>query len=646
MLKGTTKSVTALITALGVTGFLGTSQLAHASSSRGRSTAIPKFNHVFVIVMENHSYHDLMYENDVPYLHLLARRYGLATQYYGVTNPSVGDRVALLSGKTAGTELPHGKTTGLTQPNLIDQLSAHHLSWGAFYQHSRLSTPQNPVYRYKEGHSTFLRFQDIANNPGRLSHLHPLRDLKADLAANSIPNFVWISPNSIGNMEGGYRAPGQFTFQGAGPGGSTPADSALEQGGNNFLKLWIPRIMRSRAWHHGHNAIFIAFDETSYDASMPFDGYWLSHSGVSGSPVVPAGTNLSGNSHFLFPGGTDGGGHTLAVVLTNHPHHVVSATPVNEYSILKTIEAGWHLGYLGHAANSGVQAMSAFFGHPTKPYSAPPVKVGTMAGYDSFLRKTPTLAASTSPQFHSSSSLAGVAVTSNPYFARGVSRQVGATVIVKESRPGVITKSLTLSLAPSSSSDVTFSRLSNPVGSTQIANPSNQGVQFAPSTVSSGTVSLPVVTSSKVPSTAVITGLTLDIGAHAPPGAVTATISSHGQVLGTVTLGTIGKPRPGSSPEMMAPVVLNHHRMAFPFVSPYSHKGKQPVVVRIEGQSPTPRANDLNQYRAFTTRSNVPVVGDEAAMLTSQAGKQYWVDARLDGSRLWSPAATFSVSRR
>ena len=643
-MRGTTKRLTALVTIVGMTGFLGVPQLAHASSGQAHSTAIPDFNHVFVIVMENHSYQDLMGENDVPYLHWLARHYGLATHYYGVTNPSVGDRVALLSGKTAGTELPHSKTTGLTQSNLVDQLSAHHLSWGAFYQHSRLSTRQHPVYRYKEGHSTFLRFQDIAHNPGRISHLHRLRDLKTALAANNLPNFVWISPNSIGNMEGGYRAPGQFTFQGAGPGGSTPADSALEQGGNNFLKLWIPRIMRSKAWHQGHNAIFIAFDETSYDASMPADGYWLSHSGVLGSPVVPAGTNLSGNSHFLFPGGIDGGGHALAVVLTNHPHHVISRTPYNEYSILKTIETGWHLGYLGHTANPGVQAMSAFFGRPTKSYSVPAVKVGTMPGYDSFLRTTPTLANTTSPQFHSSSLLAGVSTTSNPYFARGVSHQVGATVIIKEARPGVMTGSLTLSLAPSSSSDVTFSRSSHPVGSTQIANPSNQGVQFAPSLMSSSTVNLPIVTPSNVPSTAVITGLTLDIGPKAPKGPVTAAISSHGQGLGTVTLGNVGKPRPSSSPEMMAPVVLNH-RMAFPFVAPLSQTGKQSVVVRIEGQAPTAKANDLNQYRVFTTRTNVPVVVDEAAMLTSQAGKQYWVDARLHRSHKWSSAATFSVSR-
>lgn len=643
------KALVALSITLTATGFAGLSPQVHATASKSRKTVIPHFRHVFVIVMENHSYHDLMNENDVPYLHHLARQYGLATEYYGVTNPSVGDRVALLSGTTSGTELPHSGSTGLTQQNIIDQLSAHHLSWGAFYQHSRLSTSANPTYRYQEGHSTYLRFQDIANSPGRISHFHPLRGLSTALASNNVPNFVWLSPNSMSNMEGGYRSPGQFTFQGAGPGGATSADSSLERGGNNFLKTWIPRITGSKAWHHGHNAIFIAFDETSYDASMPTSGYWLSHTGVAGSPVIPAGTNLSGNSRFLFPGGVDGGGHSLSLVITNHPHHVVSSTPYNEYSILKTIEASWHLGYLGHAASSGVHAMSAFFGRPTKIHKTPDVKVGTMAGYDTYLKNTPVVAKGITPQFHSSTSAADISTTSTPYFAQGVANQIGSTVKIKENNIGVLSGSLTVTLmSPSSKSGVHFSLSSDPVASTQVANPSSQAVQFAPSSVSSSMVRIPVVTSGNVPATGIITGLALRVSPNAKSGSVVATVASHGKVLGTVTLGTVGKPRPGLVPEMMAPVVLNH-RMAFPFVEPVTRskkKKKNTVRVRIEGQYPTSKTNDSNQYATFTTKTNVPVVSDSAALLTSQAGKQYWVDARQHKNRTWSSALTFSVSRK
>ncbi len=637
-------SVRSVAASLAVTGLLLAPTMPASAAGKAKvEPTVPHFNHVFVIVMENHSYNDLMYENDVPYLHQLARQYGLATQYYGVTNPSVGDRVALLSGMTAGTELPGHPTTGLTQPNLIDQLSAHGISWGAFYEHSRLSTAQNPIYNYQHGHSTFLRFKDIANNSTRMSHLQPLRQLGADLSQNRLPHFVWVSPNSVGNMEGGYRSPGQFSFQGAGPGGAGTVDSQLEQGGNQFLKTWIPQIMHSKAWHQGSNAIFIAFDETSYDASIPTDGYWLSHTGAAGSPVVPQGTNLSGNSQFLFPGGVDGGGHTLALVITNKPHHVVSATPYNEYSILKTVEAGWHLGYLGHAAQSGVHTMRAFFGPSTRPYGQHKTTVGSLAGYSARLASTPVIA-KTAPTATSSLSTATLMATTNPYLAEGQSHQVASTVSVQENQSGVLTQSLTLTLP--AGRGVTFAEHSSPVASTKVSNPSDHATQFAPSTVSAHSVTIPVVTASAVPSDAIITGLTLNTAANATAGSVVATVSSGGQGLGTVTLGSVGKPARNGSPQMMAPVVFDH-QVAWPFVPAQGSLGHHLVRLRIEGQYPTAAGQDANQYASLMTRTNAPEVTDSAVRLTSQAGKQYWVEAKTVGTHhsVWSSPITFSVVR-
>ena len=62
-----------------------------------------------------------------------------------------------------------------------------------------------------------------------------------------------------------------------------------------------------------------------------------------------------------WPGGTYGGGLIPAIVVTGSgPRHLVSQTPYNHYSLLATIEANWHLGFLGHsgAAAGGVRPMS------------------------------------------------------------------------------------------------------------------------------------------------------------------------------------------------------------------------------------------------------------------------------------------------
>src|SRR2546422_1253198 len=61
----------------------------------GRSdagTPPPRFGHVFILVEENHDYADVIGNPAMPYLNRLAKEYGLATQYYANTHPSIGNR--------------------------------------------------------------------------------------------------------------------------------------------------------------------------------------------------------------------------------------------------------------------------------------------------------------------------------------------------------------------------------------------------------------------------------------------------------------------------------------------------------------------------------------------------------------------------
>jgi hypothetical protein len=97
-------------------------------------------------------------------------------------------------------------------------------------------------------------------------------------------------------------------------------------------------------------------------------------------------------------------------------------------------------------------------------------------------------------------------------------------------------------------------------------------------------------------------------------------------------------------PQMMAPVVLSNGQMAFPFIPPARSPKHGHFVIRIEGQYPTAASLDFNQYARFTTTTNVPVVSHQSVQITSQAGKQYWVQSEFHPGQ-WSNPATFSVSR-
>ncbi len=60
---------------------------------------MPRNDHIFVVVEENHGFTDVIGSPAAPNLNSLARQFGLATQYFGVTHPSEGNYVALMEGQ-------------------------------------------------------------------------------------------------------------------------------------------------------------------------------------------------------------------------------------------------------------------------------------------------------------------------------------------------------------------------------------------------------------------------------------------------------------------------------------------------------------------------------------------------------------------
>src|SRR5262249_30886025 len=66
------------------------------------SASPPHYDHIFVIVEENHGFQDVIGTPAAPNLNALAQQFGLATDYFGVSHPSEPNYVALLGGNTFG----------------------------------------------------------------------------------------------------------------------------------------------------------------------------------------------------------------------------------------------------------------------------------------------------------------------------------------------------------------------------------------------------------------------------------------------------------------------------------------------------------------------------------------------------------------
>jgi phosphatidylinositol-3-phosphatase len=60
------------------------------------------YDHVGWVVMENHSFDDVIGSSDAPFINKLADQFGLATDFFAEAHPSLPNYIAMTSGSTQG----------------------------------------------------------------------------------------------------------------------------------------------------------------------------------------------------------------------------------------------------------------------------------------------------------------------------------------------------------------------------------------------------------------------------------------------------------------------------------------------------------------------------------------------------------------
>src|ERR1700733_6046754 len=76
--------------------------LAACNIAAAQSPAVPAYDHIFLVIEENHGFGQIIGNPNAPNLNALAQTYGLATSYYSVADPSAPNYVALLGGDFFG----------------------------------------------------------------------------------------------------------------------------------------------------------------------------------------------------------------------------------------------------------------------------------------------------------------------------------------------------------------------------------------------------------------------------------------------------------------------------------------------------------------------------------------------------------------
>jgi len=166
-----------------------------ASSDEGSpSVNVPPHGHVFVLVEENTDYADVVGTGAMPYLDTLIARYGLATQYYANTHPSIGNYFML----TVGTIVTNSNAFADTirSDNIVRRLVAAGKTWKSYAEDlPSVGYTGGNVGQYVRRHNPLSYLSDVTDNPAQKQRLVPFTQFALDLAGDTLPNYSFIVPN-------------------------------------------------------------------------------------------------------------------------------------------------------------------------------------------------------------------------------------------------------------------------------------------------------------------------------------------------------------------------------------------------------------------------------------------------------------------
>jgi phosphatidylinositol-3-phosphatase len=288
----------------------------------GLAGQAPGVDHVIVIVMENHSYSDLIGADGsaaatrAPYLNqTLKKACGLATNYHAITHPSLPNYIALVAGTTGG--ISSDCTTCTTSAaSVFEQLRQTGRSWKVFAESMPSNCSGAGTNRYVKRHNPPTYFPRLAADCARWDVPMggaPSGRFASALRNGWLPSYTMVVPDMCNDMHDCPIATGDV-----------------------WLSRWIPRIAATAGYQQGHTVVLLTWDEGEGS------GY------VGGVDCL---ANL-GNPSCHVP---------ALVISAMTPAGTRSATLFSHYSLLRTAQALLGMPrFLGRAATSA--SMRAAFG--------------------------------------------------------------------------------------------------------------------------------------------------------------------------------------------------------------------------------------------------------------------------------------------
>jgi phosphatidylinositol-3-phosphatase len=214
---------------------------------------------VFTIVMENHSRDAILGNPAAPYINGLAKQNAVAAGYHdSFVHPSEPNYIWMVAGENFGIlndSDPSPRQTINSPSHLANQIEKAGLTWKSYQESMGQPCGLQSHGLYAAKHNPFAYFSDINGWDGTsfhpstrcTEHIVDYSQLDADIAADTVPSYVFITPNMINDMHDGSVADG-----------------------DKWLSHEVPKILATNAYKQG-GALFLLWDEgTSQTDDPPF----------------------------------------------------------------------------------------------------------------------------------------------------------------------------------------------------------------------------------------------------------------------------------------------------------------------------------------------------------------------------------------
>jgi hypothetical protein len=154
---------------------------------------------VFVVMMENKEYGQIIGSGDAPYTNRLADRYASLTRMYGIRHPSLPNYLATIGGSTFGVSSNCTSCDGIRSQSFADQLEGTGVSWRAYMEGMPSACFRGATSgRYVKRHNPFAYFRDVYGD-NSCKRVVPADKLDDHARVGKLGDFNWITPDQCHN---------------------------------------------------------------------------------------------------------------------------------------------------------------------------------------------------------------------------------------------------------------------------------------------------------------------------------------------------------------------------------------------------------------------------------------------------------------